>query len=104
MNAAVVTAATTLACTHGGPATVTKSSTSVTVAGSPVVTVTPSPSYSVACTAASVGPCVTAMWAAGAAKVFSHGMALAVQDGTSICQPTLVRLEIQAIQHSVEAL
>jgi hypothetical protein len=100
---AVVTAATTLACTHGGPATSTAPSASVTITGSPVMTVTPSPSYAVVCPVSPAPRCLTAMWVTGALKVFSHELALAVQGSMSVCQPTMARLEIQSIQQSVVA-
>jgi len=100
---AVVTSATMLACSHGGPATAMIAGR-VTVEGSPVMVVTPSPSYAVACPVPSApGRCVTAKWMTGSSKVTSGGMALAFESGTSLCDPTMVRLEIHGIQSTVTA-
>lgn len=101
----VVTTSTLVLCMHGFPATAVVSSPRVSVGGAPVVTVTAAPSYQVACgvPAPPPAPCVTANWITGSQNVFSNGLPVAIESGTSLCQPSLVRLEIASNQQLVTA-
>lgn len=98
----IVTAAGIVGCTHGGVATATQMSSRVAISGRPIVTVTSGPSYAVVC-AAQPTPCATGFWLVGANRVTSDRMPVALDDGTSLCQPTMARLEVRSDQSSVEA-
>lgn len=77
-------------CAHGGQALPTVPSARVTVSGMPIATI--SAPYTVAGCAFTPptgnGPCVTAQWVVGAARVTSEGQPLAILTGTATCTPT----------------
>ena len=80
----------TVICSHGGQAQPLVPFPRVLVSGQPVVTL--SSPYAVAgcpfVTPAGNGPCVTAQWIIGAARVLAGGAPVLVQSGMSICMPT----------------
>jgi hypothetical protein len=80
----------TVLCSHGGQATPTTPSPRVMVMGMPITTI--AAPYVVAGCAfvppAGNGPCVTAQWLMGAARVTSLGQPVAILTGVAICAPT----------------
>jgi hypothetical protein len=78
----------TVLCLHGGQATPTVPSPSVTLGGLPASAV-PGPWLVAGCPGVppSVPPCVTAQWAAGTTRVTSLGQPLVVLGGTAVCAP-----------------
>jgi len=94
-------------CSHAGQATPTVPNPRVTVSGQPTTLV--SAPYAIAgCTFpppnAANGPCVTAQWVSGTARVLSNGQPLVVQSSQAICAPTGTPLSIIATQTRVTAL
>ncbi len=80
----------TVFCTHGGQATPTAPNPRVLVSGQPIAVLT-TPYVVAGCAFAPPGgngPCVTAQWIVGAARVFSNGAPVVVQSSTSVCAPT----------------
>lgn len=78
----------TVSCSHGGQAIPMAPNPRVTVMGQPTMTVG-SPAYSVAgCPLSGSSPCVTATWYAGATRVSSFGLPLAISTGASAATPT----------------
>ena len=90
MPAPVLHLGATVICSHGGQAQPLVPFPRVLVSGQPVVTL--SSPYAVAgcpfVTPAGNGPCVTAQWIIGAARVLAGGAPVLVQSGMSICMPT----------------
>ena len=80
----------TVLCSHGGQATPTAPSPRVMVSAMPITTI--AAPYVVAGCAfvppAGNGPCVTAQWVMGAARVMSLGQPVAILTGVAICAPT----------------
>src|SRR5215471_3511933 len=86
----LLTAASTVLCSHGGQAKPMTPFPKVLVAGMPVVTLA-SPYVIAGCPVVPPGgngPCVTAQWIAGATRVFAGGSPVLVQAGQSLCAPT----------------
>lgn len=91
-------------CSHGGQVTPTVSNPRVTVSGQPTVLL--SAPWSVAgCpfAASPPGPCVTAVWSAGTARVRSSGQPLVIQGGVATCAPTGVPATVTSVQPRVRA-
>ena len=79
----------TVICAHGGQAMPVAPFPRILVSGQPVATLA-SP-YAVAGCALpppAGGPCVTAQWIVGAARVLAGGAPVLVQSGVAICAPT----------------
>lgn len=89
MSSPVVSADALVVCPHGGQARVVGLGTRLLVAGLPavalgdscVVTGCPNPP-------GSGGPCTTATWTGGAARVLVGGVPVVLADGQAVCQPT----------------
>jgi hypothetical protein len=87
-------------CSHGGSATPMAPNPRVLVAGMPIATIAV-PYAVTGCTfgpPAGNGPCVTAHWTTGAARVTSNGQPVVITTGVSICVPTgtpLIPVETQ---------
>ena len=89
-------------CAHGGVAQPLSPNPRVLVSGQPVVTLT-SP-YAIAGCAfppVSGGPCVTAQFMIGAARVQATGVPVLLQTGVAVCVPTGTPLIIGATQTRV---
>jgi hypothetical protein len=84
----VLTAASTVQCTHGGSATATPSNTSVLADGSPMLV--ESDTHTVAGCSFNVSgtpsPCVTIAWSAAATKVKVNGSAVLLQSSIGQCK------------------
>lgn len=96
----------TVMCAHGGQAQPTAPFPRVLVSGMPVVTMA-SPHAVIGCPfvpPAGNGPCVTAQWVVGAARVLAGGMPVLVQSSQAICVPTATPVLILATQTRVLAL
>jgi len=94
----------TVLCAHAGQATPVAPFARVMVSGQPVTTLTST--YVVAgCPLPpnAGGPCVTAQWISGAARVLAGGAPLLVQSGNAICAPTGVPLLPVVVQPRVVA-
>jgi len=81
-------------CAHGGAAVPAAPSARVKVAGMPIATIA-APYVIAGCgfvPPAGNGPCVTAQWTTGAARVRSEGQAVVIMTGTAICAPTATPL------------
>jgi uncharacterized Zn-binding protein involved in type VI secretion len=80
----------TVMCSHGGQALPTSPNPRVLLSGQPATTI--AAPYSVAGCAfvppGGNGPCVTAQWIVGAARVLIGGQPAALLTGQSICTPT----------------
>lgn len=75
-------------CSHGGVAVPLAPSPRVTVSAQPVVTIG-SPYAIAGCSLTPSGVfCVSGQWVAGAARVTSMGVPVAVQAGSSMCAST----------------
>lgn len=101
----LLTAGSVLMCAHGGHATPTVLSPRVLVGGQPALAQAPlvvagcaNPSPP-----AGTGPCVTAQFLIGSARVRSMGLSLLVASGPSICVPTGTPLTVAAVQPRVRA-
>src|SRR5687767_7512315 len=93
-------------CSHAGTAQPTSPQPRVTVSGRAIVTL--AASYTVAgCTMppppSGNGPCVTARFLAGAARVTSVGQPVLLFDSPSVCVPTGTRLVVTSTQTRVRA-
>ena len=91
----------TVTCSHAGQAVPVTPNPRVLVSGQPTVLL--STPYTVAgCSmpppTAGNGPCVTAQWLVGTARVTSTGVPLIVQSSQSICTPTATPLIVAATQ------
>lgn len=90
MSGPILHVGATVMCAHGGQAVPTAPSPVVLVMGMPIATI--AAPYAVAGCAfvppAGNGPCVTAQWTVGAARVFSQGQPVLTMAGVSTCVPT----------------
>jgi len=80
----------TVICSHGGQAQPITPFPRVLVSAQPVVTLS-TPYVVAGCpfiAPGGNGPCVTAQWIQGAARVLAGGVPVLVQSGLSICAPT----------------
>ena len=104
MPGPVVHLGATVICSHGGQATPTTPFPRVMVSGQPVVTLS-SPYVVAGCPLPSNagGPCVSAQWIAGAARVMAGGAPVVIQGGSAICTPTGVPLVVLQAQPRVVA-
>ena len=86
-------------CVHGGQAMPTVPNPRVKVAGQATLTLV-APWTVAGCPFPPVsgGPCVTAQWLTGTARVTSMGQPLVVQGGSAACVPTGVPLAVTAVQ------
>jgi hypothetical protein len=94
----------TVICAHAGQATPLAPFPRVLVSGQPITTL--SSPYAVAgCPfpPASGGPCVTAQWVMGAARVLAGGVPVLVQSGVAVCAPTGTPLTPVVVQPRVSA-
>lgn len=94
-------------CAHGGQAQPTVPNPRVMVMGQPTVTIVAP--YAVAGCAfppppTANGPCVTAQWLVGSARVTSNGQPLVVLSSQAICAPTGTPLLILVTQTRVTAI
>jgi hypothetical protein len=95
----------TVICGHAGQAMPTAPNPRVLLGGSPSVAV--SPPWTVAgCPLPpnAGGPCTTATWSTGTARVLSSGQPLVLQGGMATCVPTGVPLTVVATQVRVQAI
>jgi hypothetical protein len=87
-------------CMHAGVAQPTVPNPRVRVSGQPVVT--QAGPFTIAGCAfappAGNGPCVTAQWVMGAARVFASGAPVLLQDSIAICTPTGTGLLVSSCQ------
>ncbi len=95
----------TVLCSHGAPAQPTVPNPRVTVSGQPTVTLA-APYVVTGCpfVPPAAGPCVTAQWVVGAARVFSNGQPLLLQSSQAVCAPTGTPLLITALQTRVSGI
>lgn len=92
----------TVTCAHGGQAMPTAPNPRVLVSGQPVTVL--STVYTVAgCPFPpnSGGPCVTAQWVVGAARVLAGGQPVLLQSSQAVCTPTGTPLIVAATQPRV---
>jgi len=104
MPGSIVHLGASVMCSHGGQATPTAPFPRVLVGGQPIATL--SSPYAVAgCPLPpnAGGPCVTAQWVVGAARVLAGGAPVVVQAGSAICTPTGVPLLVTGVQPRVIA-
>ena len=96
----------TVMCAHGGQATPTAPVPRVLVTGQPVATI--AAPYAVAgcgfVPPGGNGPCATAQWTVGAARVQALGQAVVIAAGMSTCVPTGTPLAPSAFQTRVIAM
>ena len=96
----------TITCAHGGQAQPTAPFPRVLVSGMPVVTLA-SPHAVIGCPfvpPAGNGPCITAQWVVGAARVLAGGIPVLVQTSQALCVPTATPVLVLAMQTRVVAL
>ncbi len=96
----------TVLCSHAGQAQATVPNPRVTVSGQATVTIA-APYVVAGCTLppppAANGPCVTAQWTVGTARVTSNGQPLVVLSSQAICAPSGTPLMITVTQTRVTA-
>lgn len=95
----------TVICTHGGQAQATVPSLRVLLDGQPAVT-QPAPWVVSGCSfvpPAGNGPCVTANWVLGAARVLAHEQPVLLHDSQAVCVPTGTPLTVVVTQLRVRA-
>jgi hypothetical protein len=93
-------------CTHGGQAQLTTPFPRVTVSGMAIATIA-SPHTIAGCPFSSPGgngPCVTAQWLVGAARITAGGMPVLLQTSVSTCTPTATPLNVTLTQGRVTGL
>jgi hypothetical protein len=93
----------TVMCMHGGQAQPTLPNPRVLVGGQPIVT-QPTPYVVAGCPfvpPGGNGPCVTAQWVVGAARVFASGAPVLLQTSQAVCAPTGTPLNIILTQMRV---
>ncbi len=93
----------TVICAHAGQAQPTAPNPRVLVSGQPVVT-QPTPYAVAGCPflpPGGNGPCVTAQWVVGAARVLVGGQPALLQSSQAICTPTGTPLAIIVTQTRV---
>jgi hypothetical protein len=97
----------TVLCSHGGQAQATTPNPRVAVSGQPTVTIA-APYVIAGCAfpppPAANGPCVTAQWLVGSARVTSNGQPFVVLSSQAICAPTGTPLIIAVTQTRVTAI
>jgi hypothetical protein len=100
----LLTAASTVQCSHGGQAQATMPSPRVRAAGGPLVTM--SAPHSVAGCPFNVAggpvPCVVAQWTVGATRVRSLGAPVLLQDSQAVCAPNGTPVTVVATQTRVK--
>ncbi|HEX5503424.1 MAG TPA: hypothetical protein VFW96_12435 [Thermomicrobiales bacterium] len=90
----------TVLCQHAGQAQPLAPNPRVLVGGQPIVTLA-TPYVVAGCPfvpPAGNGPCVTAQWLVGAARVLAGGAPVVLQDSRAICAPTGTGLTVVATQ------
>ncbi len=89
MSGLLLCAQATVLCAHAGQALPTVPSTRVQLGAQPAVTL-PGPYTIAGCTLPPVagGPCVTAQWVTGAARVLIEGSPALLTDSAAVCAPT----------------
>jgi hypothetical protein len=89
-------------CAHGGSAQPAVSNPRVLVSGQPTVTLA-APYVVAGCALppAANGPCVTARWVTGAARVMSNGQPLLLLDSRAVCAPSGAPLVVITTQRRV---
>ena len=96
----------TVLCSHAGQATPTAPNPRVLVSGQPIATLA-TPYVVAGCTlpppASGNGPCLTAQWVTGAARVLASGQPVIVQSSQALCAPTANPLIVTATQIRVTA-
>lgn len=96
----------TVLCAHGGQAMPAAPNPRVLLSGQPVASL--STQYLVAGCAfappAGNGPCVTAQFIAGAARVLAGGVPVLVQSSQAICTPTGTPLAVLSTQVRVQGM
>jgi len=106
MGSPVLNIAATIKCSHTGQAQAMQSYSRVLVCNQPVVTQASSHTVS-ACTLpappAGNGPCISAQWTQGAARVFAGGTPVLLSTSSSLCTPTGTPLIVQQTQNRVLA-
>jgi hypothetical protein len=94
-------------CAHAGQAKPTAPNPRVRIMGAPIV-VQPFPYAIAGCVnpppPANVGPCITALWVTGAARIRVMGMPVLLQDSQSICAPTGTPLNVVFTQLRVKGM
>lgn len=88
MPGPLLSAAATVTCAHGGTAAPTRPEARVLLGGAPAVT--SAAPYTVSGCPLPVeagGPCVSAQWLTGAARVQVNGVAVLLTDSRSVCTP-----------------
>jgi hypothetical protein len=101
MPAPLVHLGATVLCSHAGQATPTAPNPRVLVSGQPTVLLS-TPYVVAGCVlpppAAGNGPCVTAQWVVGAARLLSNGQPLILQTSQALCAPTANPLIVASTQ------
>lgn len=106
MPGAILHMGATVLCLHGGQAQPTASDPRVKVGGQPITLQTtmytvsgcplpPPPSAN--------GPCISAQWVIGAARVRASGVPVLLQNSQAMCAPTGTGLTVVATQVRVKA-
>lgn len=95
----------TVSCMHGGQATPTATSPTVSISGNPVTTL--AGPYSIAGCAfvppAGTGPCTTAQWTVAATRVTVDGSPVLTASSQATCIPTGTPVTIAVTQMRVQA-
>ena len=104
MSGTLVEQGATVLCSHGGQATPTAPNPRVRLGGASAVGLS-APWTVAGCPLppSAGGPCVTALWSAGTARVTSMGQPLVVRTGTATCTPTGVPVQVVMTQVRVSA-
>ena len=94
----------TVSCSHSGSATPQSSNSRVSICGQNIVTI--NDVYSITGCAmpppnAGNGPCATATWWAGAARVKAGGQPVLLFDSSATCAPTATPLQVLQTQTRV---
>jgi len=101
MPAPLVHLGATVLCSHAGQATPTAPNPRVLVSGQPTVLLT-TPYVVAGCVlpppATGNGPCISAQWVTGAARVLSTGVPVILQTSQALCAPTANPLIVAATQ------
>jgi uncharacterized Zn-binding protein involved in type VI secretion len=97
----------TVQCAHGGQAQPTLPNPRVKVMGQPIV-MQPAPYVIAGCALPppplANGPCLTAQWVMGAARVKANGLPVLLQDSQALCVPTGTPLIIGMTQVRVKGM
>jgi len=102
MPAPLVHLGATVLCSHAGQATPTAPNPRVLVSGQPTVLLS-TPYVVAGCVlpppaSGGNGPCVTAQWVTGAARVLSNGQPVILQTSQALCAPTANPLIVASTQ------